>query len=245
MITSEMKRRTFLKLSAATVTAAAIASNFKDVEAAEWKKQIGKSGSQPDPVSEEGKIVRSVCLMCHGGCGIQAKVVNGELVRLTGNPYHPNCYDYTAKGDIVEESDLDGGVMGKDVGSLCPKGQAGIFALYSPFRLQHPLKRVGPRGSGKWKTISWDQAIKEICHGGYLFKNVLGEENRNVEGLKSILNNDKPMGPEDSDYMDEAPPGGWGPKRNQFVWAHGRNEQSPLTPRFVLEAAGVPHMLNH
>ncbi|MBZ0155321.1 MAG: molybdopterin-dependent oxidoreductase [Alphaproteobacteria bacterium] len=240
----EMKRRTFLKVSTAVVAATAV-SSFKEAEAAEWKRQVGKSGSQPDPVAEEAKIVRSVCLMCHGGCGIQAKVVNGELVRLTGNPYHPNTYDYTAKGDIVEESDLDAGNGGKDVGSLCPKGQAGIFALYSPFRLQHPLKRVGPRGSGKWKSISWEQAIKEICHGGYLFKNVPGEENRKVEGLKSILNNNDPIGKEDSDYLDEAPPGGYGPKRNQFVWAHGRNEQSPLTPRFVTESAGVPNMLNH
>ncbi len=242
---TEMERRTFLKLSAAGVAAVAVASNFKDVEAAEWKKQIGKSGSQPDPVDGEMKVVRSVCLMCHGGCGIQAKIVKGELVRLTGNPYHPNTYDYTAKGDIVEESDLDAGPNGKDVGTLCPKGNAGVYALYSPFRLQHPLKRVGPRGSEKWKTISWQQAIKEICNGGYLFKDVKGEEKRYVEGLKSILNNSKPIGPEDSDYMDEAPPGGYGPKRNQFVWAHGRNEQSPLTPRFVLQSAGVPHMLNH
>ena len=37
MFETEMKRRTFLKVSAATVTAAAIAANFKDVEAAEWK----------------------------------------------------------------------------------------------------------------------------------------------------------------------------------------------------------------
>jgi len=242
---TEMKRRTFLKLSAAGVAAVAVASNFKDVEAAEWKKQIGKSGSQPDPVDGEMKVVRSVCLMCHGGCGIQAKIVKGELVRLTGNPYHPNTYDYTAKGDIVEESDLDAGPNGKDVGTLCPKGNAGVYALYSPFRLQHPLKRVGPRGSEKWKTIPWEQAIKEICNGGHLLKDVPGEAKRYVEGLNSILNNNKPIGPEDSDYMDEAPPGGYGPKRNQFVWAHGRNEQSPLTPRFVSESAGVPHMLNH
>ena len=240
----DMKRRTFLKISAGVV-AGATAFNFKEAGASEWKKQIGKSGSQPDPVDKDVKIVRSVCLMCHGGCGIQAKVVNGELARLTGNPYHPNTYDYIAKGELVEESDLDAGPAGKDVGSLCAKGQAGVNALYSPFRLQHPLKRVGPRGSGKWKTISWDQAIKEISHGGYLFKNVRGEENRHVEGFKSILNNDAPIGPAESDFMDEAPPGGYGPKRNQFVWAHGRNEQSPLTPRFVTESAGVPNMLNH
>ena len=98
MFETEMKRRTFLKVSAATITAAAIAANFKDVEAAEWKKQIGKSGSQPDPVDEEAKIVRSVCLMCHGGCGIQAKVINGELVRLTGNPIIPTPMTIQPRG---------------------------------------------------------------------------------------------------------------------------------------------------
>ena len=73
-----------------------------------------------------------------------------------------------------------------------------LCAFYSPARLKHPLKRVGPRGSGKWKTISWEQAMKEITEGGLLFKNVPGEESRMMEGLKSVLNNDKLMGPEDS-----------------------------------------------
>ncbi|RJX30510.1 MAG: hypothetical protein C4525_12310 [Desulfarculus sp.] len=240
-----MERRTFLKLSAGAAAAVTVLSNFKPAKADDWKKQVGKAGSQPDPVDEKAKLVRSVCLMCHGGCGLQAKVVRGELVKLNGNPYHPNTYDYVARGELVQESDLDGGLTGKDVGTLCPKGQAGIYALYSPFRLQHPLKRKGPRGSGKWQRISWEQAIKEICYGGYLFKGLKGEEKRYVQGLKSILNNDKPIGPADSKFMDEAPPGGWGPKRNQFVWAHGRNEQSPLTPRFAVGAAGVPNMLNH
>jgi anaerobic selenocysteine-containing dehydrogenase len=236
-----LTRRDFLKASAG----AAALTQFQPASAQEWLAQVGKAGSKADVVGSDAKIVRSVCLMCHSGCGIQCTIVNGELVKIDGNPYHPNNYDYVAKGNIVEESDLDGGIGGKDVGTLCAKGQAGIYALYSPARLKHPLKRVGPRGSGKWKVISWDQALTEICEGGYLFKDVPGEENRNVEGLKSILNNDKPIGPEDSAYMDEAPPEGWGPKRNQFVWAHGRNEQSPLTPRFVTGAAGVPNMLNH
>ena len=107
------------------------------------------------------------------------------------------------------------------------------------------LCELASKGKQPLTGMTKEQAIKEICHGGYLFKDVPGEENRKVEGLKSILNNENPIGPEDSDFMDEAPPGGWGPKRNQFVWAHGRNEQSPLTPRFVLDSAGVPHMLNH
>src|SRR3989344_2301858 len=241
LLDNHLTRREFLKVSGTV----AVLSQIQPVSAQEWLAQVGKTGSKPDMVGDSAKIVRSVCLMCHSGCGIQCTIVNGELVKIDGNPYHPNTYDYVAKGDIVEESDLDGGLNGRDVGTLCAKGQAGIYALYSPARLKHPLTRVGPRGAGKWKTISWDQALKEITEGGLLFKGVPGEEKRQVEGLKHILNNDKPIGPEDSNYMDEAPPEGWGPKRNQFVWAHGRNEQSPLTPRFVVGAAGVPNMLNH
>ena len=239
--TFTLTRRDFLKVSGSV----AVMTQIQPARAQQWLAQVGKTGSKPDMVGQDAKIIRSVCLMCHSGCGIQCTIQNGELVKIDGNPYHPNNYDYVSKGDIVEESDLDGGLNGKDVGTLCAKGQAGIYALYSPARLKHPLKRVGPRGSGKWKTISWEQALKEITEGGLLFKNVPGEESRMIEGLKSVLNNDKPMGPEDSDFMDEAPPEGWGPKRNQFVWAHGRNEQSPLTPRFVKDSAGTPNMLNH
>jgi anaerobic selenocysteine-containing dehydrogenase len=241
LLENQLTRRDFLKVSGGV----AALTQIHPASAQEWLAQVGKAGSKPDMLGTDAKLVRSVCLMCHSGCGIQGTIVNGELVKIDGNPYHPNTYDYVAKGDIVEESDLDGGIGGKDVGTLCAKGQAGIYALYNPNRLKHPLKRVGPRGSGKWKTVSWEQAMKEITEGGVLFKDVPGEETRMVEGLKSILNDTGSIGPEDSDFMDEAPPEGWGPKLNQFVWAHGRNEQSPLTPRFVKEACGSQNMLNH
>ena len=242
---NSITRRSFVKVSAALTAAAGVLGRIKPASAAEWRDQLGSRGTKPDPISEDVRIVRSVCLMCHGGCGLQAKIKGGELIKLDGNPFHPNCYDYSAKGDLAAESDLDGGPAGKDVASLCPKGNAGVFALYNPARLTHPLKRVGPRGSGQWKKISWEEAMEEILNGGRLFKDVPGEEKRHVDGLNKILNDNSPLGPEDSAYMDEAPPAGWGPKRNQFVWMHGRNEQSPLTPRFVKEVCGVPHMLNH
>ncbi len=200
LLDNQLTRRSLLQASGGV----AVLTQIQPANAQAWLAQVGKSGSKPDMVGTDAKIVRSVCLMCHSGCGIQCTIQNGELTKIDGNPYHPNNYDYVSKGDLVEESDLDGGLGGKDVGTLCAKGQAGIYALYSPARLKHPLKRVGPRGSGKWKTVSWDQALTEICDGGVLFKDVAGEETRTVEGLKSILNNDKPIGPEDSDYMDEA-----------------------------------------
>jgi DMSO reductase family type II enzyme molybdopterin subunit len=45
----------------------------------------------------------------------------------------------------------------------CQKGACFSERMYDPARVQYPLKRAGPRGSGKWKRISWDQALSEIA----------------------------------------------------------------------------------
>ncbi len=45
----------------------------------------------------------------------------------------------------------------------CQKGACFSERMYDPCRVQHPLKRAGERGSGKWKRISWDQALDEIA----------------------------------------------------------------------------------
>ena len=44
-------------------------------------------------------------------------------------------------------------------GVLCAKGSAGIMQHNSPGRLRAPLRRVGPRGSGQFEEISWDEAL--------------------------------------------------------------------------------------
>ncbi|MDX1648772.1 MAG: molybdopterin-dependent oxidoreductase, partial [Myxococcota bacterium] len=45
----------------------------------------------------------------------------------------------------------------------CQKGACFSERMYDPARVRHPLKRVGPRGSGRWKRISWDEALEEIA----------------------------------------------------------------------------------
>jgi len=45
----------------------------------------------------------------------------------------------------------------------CQKGACFSERMYEAGRIQHPLKRVGERGEGKWKRISWDQALREIA----------------------------------------------------------------------------------
>ena len=45
----------------------------------------------------------------------------------------------------------------------CQKGCSFHSNLYSEERVTHPMKRVGPRGSGKWERISWEDALTEIA----------------------------------------------------------------------------------
>ncbi len=45
----------------------------------------------------------------------------------------------------------------------CQKGACGSSLMYSPSRVQYPLRRVGKRGEGRWERISWDQALSDIA----------------------------------------------------------------------------------
>jgi anaerobic selenocysteine-containing dehydrogenase len=89
-------------------------------------------------VKERGKeeYIISTCLLCPGACGIRARLVDGRLVKIEGNPLHSISR-----------------------GGLCAKGLSGIHLLYSPDRIKRPLKRVGERGEGSFEPIEWDEAL--------------------------------------------------------------------------------------
>lgn len=84
--------------------------------------------------------VPSTCLQCVAVCSTINYVEDGRIVKIEGNPYGPN-----------------------NRGRVCAKGQAGFNQVYDPDRILYPMKRVGKRGEGKWKRISWDEAIKDIA----------------------------------------------------------------------------------
>lgn len=86
------------------------------------------------------KIVYSACVMCPAECGIAVKVENGVASAIYGNPYVP----YNA-------------------GTLCAKGAAGLQLVYSANRIKYPMIRVGERGEGKFKRVSWDEALDYIA----------------------------------------------------------------------------------
>jgi anaerobic selenocysteine-containing dehydrogenase len=87
------------------------------------------------PASDE--IKTTTCYMCACRCGIQVHLKDGKVRYIDGNREHP-----------------------VNRGVICGKGAAGIMQHYSPARLRAPLLRTGPRGSGEFKEISWDEALK-------------------------------------------------------------------------------------
>jgi anaerobic selenocysteine-containing dehydrogenase len=88
-----------------------------------------------EPVSDE--VRKTTCYMCACRCGIDVHIKDGKIRYIEGNRDHP-----------------------VNRGVLCAKGSAGIMQHYAPARLRAPLKRVGPRGSGEFKEISWDEALE-------------------------------------------------------------------------------------
>lgn len=79
--------------------------------------------------------------MCHGGCGTIVEMVDGVIKKVSGDKANPI-----------------------NMGQLCSKaGVASIENLYHPDRLNLPLMRVGARGEGKWKRVSWDEALDYIA----------------------------------------------------------------------------------
>lgn len=86
------------------------------------------------------KQVRVVCAHdCPDMCSLIASVEDGRVVRIQGDPDQPYTAGF-ACGKVNRDSDL----------------------VNSPERIKTPLKRSGPKGSGQFTPISWDQALDEI-----------------------------------------------------------------------------------
>jgi anaerobic selenocysteine-containing dehydrogenase len=86
-------------------------------------------------------LVRAACPHdCPDTCGMLVTVEDGVATKIQGDPSMP----FTQ-------------------GTLCTKVAHYLERTYAPDRLRHPLKRVGPKGSGRFERISWDAALDEIA----------------------------------------------------------------------------------
>ena len=136
--------------------------------------------NQEYELAKAENIIYTVCQQCNTQCGIKAKLYDGILVKIDGNPFSPwNLQPHLPyKTSVFDTTTIDG--------FLCSKGQASIQTAYDPYRVVKVLKRAGKRGENRWQTIPFEQAVGEIVSGGKLFAHVPGEENRAVTGLKEL-----------------------------------------------------------
>ena len=90
--------------------------------------------------------------MCE--CGVLVHVdENGKAFYIEGDPQHP-----------------------LNEGYMCPKGLSFLQLVYHPERLKYPLKRTGGKGEGRWKRITWEEALNNISRELLRIKNEYGPE---------------------------------------------------------------------
>ncbi len=82
------------------------------------------------------ETVATNCEMCFWRCGALAEIKDGKVLKLEGNPEHPLTK-----------------------GRLCARGNSGTKLLYDPDRLKNPMMRTGVRGEGKFRRVSWNEAL--------------------------------------------------------------------------------------
>jgi len=144
-----MDRRHFIKLTAISGTTAALTACGNP------ENQIIRFIPEEDLVPGVSTWKPSICPLCNAGCGVIARVVEGDAEvfrdgkpgvmrmglakKLEGNPDDPISQ-----------------------GKLCARGQAAIQITYHPDRLDKPRRRTGERGSGQFTEITWEEAIKEL-----------------------------------------------------------------------------------
>jgi anaerobic selenocysteine-containing dehydrogenase len=96
----------------------------------------------PRRVERRYALVPTTCFNCESACGLLAYVDRDSLQvrKFEGNPEHP-------------------GSRGRN----CAKGPATLNQITDPDRILQPLKRAGPRGSGQWEPVAWNEAMDDIA----------------------------------------------------------------------------------
>ncbi|MHC4597370.1 MAG: molybdopterin-containing oxidoreductase family protein [Planctomycetota bacterium] len=128
------------------------------------------------------QVIPTTCAECPAACGMLAHLKGSRIAYLSGNPVHP-----------------------VNRGRLCLRALGAVNRQESPFRVLRPRMRVGERGSGKWRTVSWEEALAEIVKhkgpktafidGSYQKTGDFLEEAFDTCGLKGDLYSPSPVEP--------------------------------------------------
>jgi thiosulfate reductase/polysulfide reductase chain A len=149
----KLSRRRFLAAGGVTAAALTVGSKVGVMKAV---------AASDKPKTGKGKTehIHTCCAICVNKCALTAEVKDGVIRKLNPNPK-----------------------FFKSRGMLCARGNAGAKIPYDPDRIKYPMMRVGERGEGKWKRISWDEAFDFITEK--VVELVKEEENRSTIAFAS------------------------------------------------------------
>ena len=118
-----------------------------------WTEYDALSGQKRE--KKNYMIIPTTCFNCEAGCGLLSYVDKQtfQIKKFEGNPYHP-------------------GSRGRN----CAKGPATINQINDVDRILYPMKRKGPRGSGEWEQVTWDEVLDDIASK---IRTALKEDRRN------------------------------------------------------------------
>ena len=130
-------RRDFLKLAGGSAGGAAILAACRPGV----REFIEQSPARlpEDQATGTDNWYATTCRQCGAGCGIVVRLVEGRAKKIEGNPKHP-----------------------VNMGKTCARGQSSVQAVYHPDRIRRPMKATGPRGSGAFREISWEEALNTL-----------------------------------------------------------------------------------
>src|SRR3989441_7579274 len=131
-----MNRRRFLKVLGVTGGGAAVLAGC-GIGPEPTEKLIPYLVAPEDQIPGTPTWYSTTCRECAAGCGLHAKVREGRVIKLEGNPDSPI-----------------------NRGRLCARGQAALQGLYNPDRVAGPMVRDA---SGKFEEIDWDGALQRVA----------------------------------------------------------------------------------
>ena len=135
---ADINRRKFIEVSAATAAAAAFPGAGCTPQSGTTVSAGAKHVARKIDYAK-AKATPTVCFGCTTQCHVVGWVQDEKVVGISGNPLDPNT-----------------------AGHICAKANGIINSTYYPNRILYPMKRVGRRGEGKWRRISWEEALDEI-----------------------------------------------------------------------------------
>ncbi|MBP1719604.1 MAG: putative anaerobic dehydrogenase, partial [Deltaproteobacteria bacterium] len=132
----EISRRIFLKYASSLAGVAAL-----DQTGLLSLKKLSPAEAEAAKASMgKYEVKYTACAMCPAECGLEMWTQDGKLCKVYGN----------------KEVPMNDGIA-------CAKGAAIPQLVYSPYRLKYPMIRVGERGLGKFKRVTWGEAIEYVA----------------------------------------------------------------------------------